>query len=89
MWLHAFAESGSTGGGYTTGNRGFKKIGLGKQDVYMKEYPEAFLNEVAEAFSCCIEAACKALLRNHYTRKKRLAFTKSVTQRHAMPMSKR
>jgi transposase len=58
-WLASYKASGSTGGGYTVGGRGHKKIDPGELKAYMDEYPDALLKEVAQEFSCCIEAARK------------------------------
>ena len=69
-WRTSYEVTGSTGGGYTVANRAAKKIDPEKLDAYMNEHPDAFLKEIAQAFSCCIEAARKALLRGNYTLKK-------------------
>jgi hypothetical protein len=50
----------------------------------MKEHPDAYLKEIAEEFSCCIEGVRKALARNGFTRKKRRVTTKSVTIRQGI-----
>ena len=69
-WLGAYEATGTTGDGYTVGNRSAKKIDPGKLETYMNEHPDAFLKEIAQAFSCCVEAARKALARGSYTLKK-------------------
>jgi len=69
-WLSAHEATGSAGGGYTVGNRGTKKIDPNELEAYINEHPDAFLKEIAQAFSCCVEAARKALLRGGYTLKK-------------------
>jgi transposase len=85
-WITSYEASGSTGGGYTVANRSSKKIDPEKLEAYMKEHPDAFLKEIAEAFSCCIEAARKALLRNCYTLKKRQSISKNETRKHGTPL---
>jgi len=87
-WLASYKASGSTGGGYTAGNRISKKIAPEKLESYMNEHPDAFLKEIASVFSCCIEGARKALLRNHYTLKKRRNVAKRVTKKHAKVLFK-
>jgi transposase len=87
-WLATYEATGSTGGGYTTGNRSPKKIAPEKLEAYMNEHPDAFLKEIAHAFSCCIEAARKALLRNRYTLKKRRDISKNATKKLATSLLK-
>jgi len=70
-WIATYEVSGTTGGGYTVSNRNARKIAPDKLEAYMNEHPDAFLKEIAETFSCCIEGARKALARNSYTLKKR------------------
>jgi hypothetical protein len=84
-WLSSYKASGSTGGGYMVGDRGYKKIAPDKLIAYMDAHPDAFLKEIAQEFSCCIEAARKALARNNYTRKKRPDITKSATKKRGPP----
>ena len=88
-WIAVYEATGSTGGGYTVSNRSPKKIDPAKLEAYMNEHPDAFLKEVADTFSCCIEAARKALLRNRYTHKKRRNITKNVTKKQEKPLLKR
>jgi transposase len=88
-WQSSYKASGSTGGGYTPGVRGHKKIDPGELKAYMDKYPDAFLKEVARKFSCCIEAARKALARNGYTLKKRRHTTKSAAGKRGPPTEKR
>jgi len=85
-WIASYKASGSAGGGYTVANRKAKKIEPEKLDTYMKEHPDAFLKEIAAEFSCCIEAARKALLRNRYTLKKRQNIIRSVKKKRAKPI---
>jgi len=68
-WISAYDEAGSTGGGYTVSSRKARKIDPVKLAAYMDEHPDALLKEIAIEFSCCIEAARKALLRGKHTRK--------------------
>jgi transposase len=70
-WIAAYEATGTTGGGYTVANRSARKIDPVKLEAYMTEHPDAFLKEIAETFSCCIEGARKALARLGYTLKKR------------------
>jgi len=70
-WIATYEATGSTGGGYMVANRTARKIDPVKLETYMSEHPDAFLKEIAEAFSCCIEGARKALIRLGYTLKKR------------------
>jgi transposase len=58
-WLSSYRASGSTGGGYTSGNRSVRKIDPPKLESYLEKHPDAFLKEIAQEFSCCIEAAWK------------------------------
>ena len=51
--------------------RTFKKIDPEKLRAYVKENPDAYLREIAEAFQCCQTAIRKALKRLKITRKKR------------------
>ena len=88
-WIALYEAKGSTGGGYTISNRSPKKIEPEKLKAYMNEHPDAFLKEIANAFSCCIEAARKALLRNHYTVKKRRNIIRSVTKKQEKPLLQR
>jgi len=80
-WTASYNAKGTTGGGYTVANRGFKKIDPERLEAYMDDHPDAFLKEVAEAFACCIEASRKALARNRYALKKRRGPTRSGTRR--------
>jgi transposase len=82
-WLSSFKKYGTAGGGYTVGNRSHKKICPERLAIYMGEHPDALLKEIAKEFSCCIEAARKALARNKYTFKKRRNFTKSAMKKCA------
>jgi len=54
-----------------TPERVHKKIDPEKLKKYVKEHPDAFLKEMAEAFSCWSTAVDKAPKRLHITRKKR------------------
>jgi len=87
-WVAAYAVSGSTGGGYTVGNRLAKKIDPEKLEAYMNEHPDAFLKEIASVFSCCIEGVRKALYRNRYTLKKRQNITRNVMRKRERVLSK-
>jgi hypothetical protein len=87
--MAAYEASGSAGGGYTVANRNAKKIEPEKLEAYMNEHPDAFLKEIAEAFSCCIEGARKALARSDYTHKKRRSITKNAMRKRATPIPKR
>ena len=87
-WIAVYEATGSTGGGYTASNRSPKKIEPEKLEAYMNEHPDAFLREIAETFSCCIESARRALLRNHYTLKKRRNITRSVMKKPEKPLLK-
>jgi len=80
-WTASYNAKGTTGGGYTVANRGFKKIDPERLEAYMDDHPDAFLKEVAEEFSCCVEASRKALARNRYALKKRRGPTRSATRR--------
>ena len=80
-WIAVYEATGSTGGGYTVSNRSPKKIEPEKLEAYMNEHPDAFLREIADKFSCCIESARRALLRNCYMLKKRRNITKSVMKK--------
>ena len=51
--------------------RTFKKIDPEKLRAYIRENPDAYLREIAEAFQCCQTAIRKALKRLKITRKKR------------------
>jgi transposase len=51
--------------------RTFKKIDPVKLESYMEEHPDAYLLEIAKAFSCSDAAVVKALKRLGITRKKR------------------
>ena len=51
--------------------RSFKKIDPEKLRAFVKEHPDAYLREIAEAFKCCQTAIRKALKRLQITRKKR------------------
>ena len=82
-WVASYKASGTAGGGYTVANRSAKKIDPGRLDALMNERPDAFLKEIAATFSCCVEAARKALLRGRYTLKKKRDTTRSVTRRRA------
>ena len=88
-WIAAYEATGSTGGGYTPSNRKPKKIDPEKLEAYMNEHPDAFLKEIADMFSCCIESARKALLRNRYILKKRRNITRSVMKKLEKPLLKR
>jgi len=77
-WLAAHKATGTTGGGYTDFRRPPKKIDPDKLVAYMKEFPDAFLKEIAQEFSCSMEAARKALKRNGFRLKKRYNTTKSA-----------
>jgi transposase len=48
-------------------NRSFKKIDPVKLSAYVDEHPDAYLREIAEAFSCSIEAIRKAIERQKIT----------------------
>lgn len=50
--------------------RSFKKIDPVKLQAYVKEHPDAFLREIAEAFDCNESAIRKAFRRLKITRKK-------------------
>jgi len=69
-WLSAYEATGTTGGGYSVGKRGAKKIDPEKLEAYMIEHPDAFLKEIAQVFVCSSEAVRKALIRGKYTHKK-------------------
>ena len=51
--------------------RPFKKIDPEKLKDYVKNNPDAYLREIADAFNCCQTAVRKALQRLKITRKKR------------------
>ena len=80
-WVASYRATGTTGGGYTAANRGFKKIDPQRLGAYMDKHPDAFLKEVARAFSCCVEASRKALARNRYTLKKRQGLAGNAARR--------
>lgn len=88
-WLAKFKTTGSPGGGYVGGIRRARKVDSERLDAYMKEYPDALLKEIAEEFSCGVESARRALLRNGYTRKKRPMRTESAMKRREAPLLKR
>lgn len=88
-WIASYKNSGSPGGGYTVCNRGAKKINPEKLETYMNEHPDAFLKEIASEFSCCIESARRALLRNRYTYKKRQNIIKNVMKKRELSLSRR
>ena len=88
-WIALYEASGSTGGGYTVANRNPKKIDPEKLSAYMNEHPDAFLKEIALEFSCCIESARRALLRNNYTLKKRRSISRNVTKKQGQHLLKR
>jgi transposase len=50
--------------------RSFKKIDPVKLEAYVKEHPDAYLQEIADAFGCVESAVRKALKRLKITRKK-------------------
>ena len=52
-----------------TPERAYKKIDPEKLKKYVKEHPDAYLKEMAEAFSCSSTAVDKARKRLHITRK--------------------
>ena len=71
-WTAIYKESGTTGGGYKknwTAGKKTKIINSQKFEAYIKEHPAATSKEIAEAFSCCVETARKAFLRNKYKQK--------------------
>ncbi|MDR0517892.1 MAG: transposase, partial [Fibromonadaceae bacterium] len=84
-WLSSYRATGTAGGGYSASIRPPKKIEPDKLAAYMKERPDAFLKEIAQEFSCCIEAARKALKRNGFTLKKRRSATRSAMRRQGLP----
>jgi len=77
-WLDSYRKTGTAGGGYTDPPRSPRKIEPDKLVAYMAKHPDAFLKEVAQEFSCCVEAVRKALERNGITLKKRHRTTKSA-----------
>jgi len=84
-WLDEYRKTGVIGGGYTEPiRRPPRKIEAEKLAAYMKAHPDAFLREIAQEFSCCIEAVRKALERNGYTLKKRRNTTKSAMRRQGL-----
>ena len=48
-----------------------RKLDNDKLISYVKEHPDAYLKEIAEAFGCSVTAVAKALKRLGITRKKR------------------
>lgn len=52
-------------------NRSFKKLDPERLKSYIKECPDAYLSEIAEAFGCTDTAVCKAFKRLGITHKKR------------------
>ncbi len=62
-------------------NRSFKKINPDKLIEYVKEHPDAYLREIAEEFSCSINAISKTLKRLKITRKKSPYATRSNHQK--------
>jgi len=51
-------------------NRSFKKIDPEKLESFVNRYPDSYLSEIAEEFSCSVAAIHKALKRLGITRKK-------------------
>jgi len=85
-WIEAYEATGSRGGGYTVANRKAKKIDPVNLETYMNEHPDAFLKEIAQVFSCCIESVRKALLRNKFTLKKRRNTTRNAKRKQDQPI---
>ena len=67
-WEKLFAETGSLQKREL--KRPFKKIDPVKLDAYVKEHPDAYLQEIADVFGCVESAIRKALKRLKITRKK-------------------
>ena len=65
-WTASYRASGTTGGGYRKSGavRKPRKIDLDKLESYLTKHPNAVLREIAAEFSCGIECARKAVLRN-------------------------
>ena len=59
--------------------RTFKKIDPLKLEAHMEAHPDDYLSEIAEVFSCSVEAVRKSLKKLKITRKKRLNATRSKT----------
>jgi transposase len=51
--------------------RGFKKVDPKKLEVYVQEYPDAYLKEIGEVFNCTDMSIHRALKKLGITRKKR------------------
>jgi len=88
-WLGSYNASGSTGGGYKVSTRRTRKIDPDKLDIYMNENPDAFLWEIASAFSCSIPSVHEALRRNKYTLKKRRNASRNVTKKRGRHLSRK
>ena len=58
-------------------HRTFRKIDPDKLTTYVKEHPDAYQSEMAEAFGCSESGIRDALRRYKITRKKRQPVTKS------------
>ena len=61
--------------------RTFKKLEPTKLQAYVDEHPDAYLNEIGEAFDCSDTAVLKAFKRLGITRKKRRSVTVSKTRK--------
>ena len=67
-WKKQYEETGSLARKEL--HRSFKKLDPEKLSAYMKEHPDAYLEEIAEAFECTDTAIIKAFRRIKISRKK-------------------
>jgi Transposase and inactivated derivatives len=77
QWHRQYQDTGSLGTNYPCRRR--RKLDLEKLISYVKEHPDAYLQEIGDAFGCSNVAVFNAFKRLGITRKKRRNATRNKT----------